>query len=82
MYLSIIIDVSTLQKTTKEKSDDTIFFVVSAVLIYFISYFFIFIDENRMKIITLDYSTALMSLIPMLIFMAVILLFYKILNIG
>jgi hypothetical protein len=43
---------STLQKTTKETKDDAIFFIASAVLVYFISYFFIFIYENRMKIIS------------------------------
>jgi hypothetical protein len=68
---------STLQKTIKEARDDAIFFTAAAVLVYFISYFFIFIYENRMKIITLDYATALMSFIPTIIFFAAILLFYK-----
>jgi hypothetical protein len=74
--------VSTLQKTTNKKTDDTIFILASAVLIYFISYFFIFIDENRMRAITLDYTTALISLIPTTMFMAAILLIYKFLNNG
>jgi hypothetical protein len=77
MHLSIIIVVSTLQKTINETKDDAIFIIASAVLVYFISYFFIFIDENRMKIITLDSATALMSFIPTMIFFAGILLFYK-----
>jgi hypothetical protein len=48
----------TLYKATKETRYDAIFFIAAMVLVYFISYFFIFIDENRMKIITLDYATA------------------------
>jgi hypothetical protein len=70
--------VSTLQKTTTKITDDAIFLIASAVLIYFISYFFIFIDENRMKIITINYSTALMSLIPPIIFLAAIFIIYRI----
>jgi hypothetical protein len=69
--------VSILQKTIKETKDDAIFFIAAAILVYFISYFFIFINENPAKIITLDYATALMSFIPTLIFFAAILLFYK-----
>lgn len=68
---------STLQKTTNKIVDDSIFFIASAVLVYFISYFFIFIDDNRMKAITLDYTTALISLIPTIIFLAAILFFYN-----
>jgi hypothetical protein len=75
MHLSIIIVVSTLQKTIKETKDDAIFIISSAVLVYFINYFFIYIDENRMKVITLDYATALMCFIPTMIFFAAILLF-------
>jgi hypothetical protein len=48
--------VSILQKTIKETKDYAIFFIAAAILVYFISYFLIFIDENRMKIITLDYE--------------------------
>ena len=69
---------STLQKTTNKIADDAIFLMASAVLIYFISYFLIFIDLNRMKIITLDYTTALMSLIPPIVFLAAIFIFYRI----
>jgi hypothetical protein len=69
---------STLQKTTNKITDDAIFLIASAVLIYFISYFFIFIDENRMQIITLDYAIALMSLIPPIMFLAAIFIFYRI----
>jgi hypothetical protein len=68
--------VSSLQKTTNKITDEAIL-IASAVLIYFISYFFIFIDENRMKIITLDYITALMSLIPPMIFLAAVFIFYR-----
>jgi len=71
---------STLQKTTKESKDDAIFIIASAVLVYFISYFFIFIYENRMKIISLDYKTALISLVPTMIFMSAIFFFYKLSN--
>jgi hypothetical protein len=69
--------VSILQKTIKETKDDAIFFIAAEILVYFISYFFIFINENRMKVITLDYETALMSFIPTLIFFAAILFFYR-----
>jgi hypothetical protein len=72
--------VSTLQKTTNKKADDAIFFVAAEVLIYFISYFFIFIYENQMKTITLDYTTALISFIPTILFLAIISLFYKLSN--
>jgi len=71
---------STLRKTTNKIANDVIFFIASIVLVYFISYFFIFINDNRMKTITLDYTTALISLIPTMIFLAVILLFYRLLN--
>jgi hypothetical protein len=71
---------STLQKTTNKIADDAIFFIASAVLVYFISYFFIFIDNNRMKTLTIDYTTALISLIPTMMFLAAILLFYKLSN--
>jgi len=70
--------VATLKKAINKIADDAIFVIASAVLIYFISYFFIFIDENRMKIITLDYVTALMSLIPPIIFLEAIFIFYRI----
>jgi hypothetical protein len=69
--------VSTFQKTKNRKTDDSIFFIASAVLIYFINYFFIFIYENRMKTISLDYKTAIISLISTTIIMAAILFFYK-----
>jgi magnesium-transporting ATPase (P-type) len=69
--------VSTLQKTTNKIADDMLFFTASAVLVYFISYFFVFIDDNRMKTITLDYTTALISLVPTLVYLAAILFFYK-----
>jgi hypothetical protein len=72
--------VSTFQKTTNRKTDDSIFVIASAVLIYFISYFFIFIYENRMKTISFDYKTAIISLICTTIFLAVILFFYKLFN--
>jgi len=49
-------------------------------LVYFISYFFIFIDDNRMKTITLDYTTTLISLIPTMMFLAAILFCYRLLN--
>jgi hypothetical protein len=75
---SVIKNVPKLQKTINKITDDAIFFIASAVLIYFISYFFIFIHENRMKIIAFDYSTALMSLILPIIFFAVIYIFYRI----
>jgi hypothetical protein len=70
--------VSTLQQTTNKITDDAIFLIASAVLVYFISYFFIFINENRMKIITFDYFTALLSLIPPIIFLAAIFFIYRI----
>ena len=71
---------STLQKTKNKIADDAIFLIASAVLVYLISYFFIFIVENRMKVITLDYTTAIISLIPTMIFLAAILFFYRLLN--
>ena len=64
------------QKTTNTTIDKSII-LVPTVLIYFISYFFIFIKENQMKIITLDYTTALISLIPPMIFLAAIFIFHK-----
>jgi hypothetical protein len=70
--------VSTLQKTTNKIIDEALFLIASTVLIYLISYFFIFIYENRMQIITLDYAIALMSLIPPIIFLAAIFIFYRI----
>ena len=63
--------------STLQKTNDSIIVIASAVLIYFISYFFIFIDENRMKTISLDYKTAIISLIVTIIFLAAILFFYK-----
>ena len=71
---------SKFQKTTNRKIDDSIFVIASAVLIYFISYFFIFIYENRMKTISLDYKIAIISLISTTIFLAAILFFYKLFN--
>jgi hypothetical protein len=70
--------VATLKKAIKKIADDAIFVIASAVLIYFISYFFIFINENRMKIIAFDYTTALMSLILPIIFLAAIFIFFRI----
>jgi uncharacterized membrane protein (GlpM family) len=68
--------VSISQKTTNSTIDKAII-LAPTVLIYFISYFFIFIKENQMKIITLDYTTALISLIPPIIFLAAIFIFHK-----
>lgn len=64
------------QKTTNATIDKAII-LAPTVLIYFISYFFIFIKENQMKTITLDYTTALISLIPPIIFLAAIFIFHK-----
>lgn len=64
------------QKTTNATIDKAII-LAPTVLIYFISYFFIFIKENRMKTITLDYTTALISLIPTIIFLAAIFILHK-----
>jgi hypothetical protein len=78
--LSIVKSVSTLQKTKNESKDESMVLIASSVLIYFISYFFIFIYENRMKTITLDHTTALISLIPTMIFLAAILFFLRIIR--
>lgn len=67
------------QKTTNSTIDKAII-LAPTLLIYFISYFFIFIKENRMKIITLDYTTALLSLIPPIIFLAAIFIYHKLSN--
>lgn len=66
--------------STLQKANDSIIVIASAVLIYFISYFFVFIDENRMKAISLDYKTAIISLIITIIFLAAILFFHKLFN--
>jgi uncharacterized membrane protein (GlpM family) len=68
--------VSISQKTTNATIDKAIL-LAPTVLIYFISYFFIFIKENPMKTITLDYTTTLISLIPPIIFLAAIFLIHK-----
>jgi len=68
--------VSNSQKTTNATIDKVII-LAPTVLIYFISYFFIFIKANPMKTITLDYTTALISLIPTIIFLAAIFIFHK-----
>ncbi len=67
------------QKTTNSTIDKAII-LAPTLLIYFVSYFFIFIKENRMKIITLDYTTALLSLIPPIIFLAAIFIYHKLSN--
>jgi hypothetical protein len=67
--------VSTLQRTNG--TVDKAIVIAPTVLIYFISYFFIFIYENQMKRITLDYSTALMSLVPPIIYLAAIHIFLR-----
>lgn len=64
------------QKTTNSTIDKAII-LAPTLLIYFVSYFFIFIKENPMKIITLDYTTALLSLIPPIIFLAAIFIYHK-----
>jgi hypothetical protein len=74
--LSIIKNVSISQKTTNTIIDKAII-LASTVLIYFISYFFLFIKENRMKIITLDYTIAFISLVPPMIFLAAIFIIHK-----
>ena len=66
--------------STLQKTNDSIIFIASAVLIYFISYFFVFINENRMKTISLDYKIAIISLIVTIIFLAAILFFIKLYN--
>jgi hypothetical protein len=68
--------VSISQKTTNSTIDKAII-LAPTLLIYFVSYFFIFIKENPMKIITLDYTTALLSLIPPIIFLAAIFIYHK-----
>jgi len=71
--------VSISQKTTNSTIDKAII-LAPTLLIYFVSYFFIFIKENPMKIITLDYTTALLSLIPPIIFLAAIFIYHKLSN--
>jgi hypothetical protein len=71
--------VSISQKKTNSTIDKAII-LAPTLLIYFVSYFFIFIKENRMKIITLDYTTALISLIPPIIFLAAIFIYHKLSN--
>jgi uncharacterized membrane protein (GlpM family) len=68
--------VPALQKTN-ETIDKAIILTAPTLLIYFISYFFIFIYENQMEAISLDYATALMSLIPTIVFLAAIYIFFK-----
>ena len=63
-------------KTTNATIDKAII-LAPTVLIYFITYFFIFIIENPMKTIALDYTTVLISLIPPIIFLAAIFIFHK-----
>jgi hypothetical protein len=57
---------------SKLQKDDglTLVLIITAVLIYFISYFFIYIFKDPIKIITVDYTTALMSLIPPIVFLS------------
>jgi hypothetical protein len=64
----------------KLQKDDglTLVLIITTVLIYFISYFFIYINNDSIKIITVDYTTALMSLIPPLVFLASIFIFTRI----
>lgn len=69
---------STLQK--KDNEIDIIVLIASTVLIYFISYFFVFIDKNPMKIITIDYTTTLISLIPPIVFLTAIFIFTRVKN--
>lgn len=71
-------NMSTLQK--KDNEIDIIVLIASTVLIYFISYFFVFIDKNPMKIITIDYTTTLISLIPPTAFLAAIFIFTRVKN--
>jgi hypothetical protein len=71
--------VSISQKTTNSTIDKAII-LAPTLLIYFVSYFFIFIKKNPMKIITLDYTTALLSLIPPIIFLAAIFIYHKLSN--
>jgi hypothetical protein len=65
---------------SKLQKDNGLMFVliITTVLIYFISYFFIYISRDSIKIITVDYTTALMSLIPPLVFLASIFIFTRI----
>lgn len=41
--------------------------ILTSVLVYFISYFFIYIERDSFKMITLDYITALISLLPVIV---------------
>jgi len=68
--------VSRSQGTTNSIIDKAII-LAPTILIYFISYFFIFVKENRMKTISLDYTIAFLSLIPPIIFLAAIFIFHK-----
>lgn len=75
--LSITKNVSISQKKTNITTGDIIILMAPTVLVYFISYFFIFISKNVMKTIALDYKTALISLIPTIIFLAIVFIFHK-----
>jgi hypothetical protein len=65
---------------SSSQKDGLLVLILTSVLIYFISYFFVYIDRDSVKIITLDYTTALMSLIPLIAFLATIFIFTRIKN--
>lgn len=52
----------------------TLILILTSILVYFICYFFIYIERDSVKMITVDYTTALISLIPVI---AIIWIFTK-----
>jgi hypothetical protein len=62
-----------------QKDDElTLVLIITTVLIYVISYFFIYTSKDPIKIITVDYTTALMNLIPPIVFLALIFIFTRV----
>jgi hypothetical protein len=55
----------------------TLVLTLIAVLVYFVSYFFIYIERDPINVLSVDYKTALFSLIPAI---AAVLIFQKIKN--
>lgn len=50
-----------------ENDGKTLILMLIAVLVYFVSYFFLYIVRDSVNVLSVDYITALISLIPVMV---------------
>jgi len=60
-----------------KNNEKTLILMFIAVLVYFISYFFLYLEKDSVNVLSVDYTTAFISLIPVAVTIFIVKKFFK-----